>query len=379
MSRAILPGATIGMLGSGQLGRMFAIAARRLGYRVHVFSPDSDSPTGHVADLEVQANYDDLDAVAAFAQQVDVVSFEFENVHAATIDAVERFAPVHPAGRVLYTAQQRVREKTFLRSAGIPVSPFRIIQTREDLEQVTEEELPGVLKTAAWGYDGKGQVKVESLADLESAWNEIDNAEAVLERFVHFELELSVVAARGHDGELAFYGPMENRHHNHILDVSVTPFNLAPAVAEEAREIARKIMTELDVIGVLCVEFFLANDGKLLVNELAPRPHNSGHLTVDAHLSCQFEQQVRTICGLPLGSAQQKRPAAMVNLLGDLWQDGEPNWSAALAESNLKMHLYGKREARVGRKMGHMTVLADTPEEAVERALAARRSLTARG
>lgn len=379
MSRAILPGATIGMLGSGQLGRMFAIAARRLGYRIHVFSPDSDSPTGHVADLEVQANYDDLDAVAEFAQNVEVVSFEFENVHAATIDAVERYAPVHPSGRVLYTAQQRIREKTFLRNAGIPVTPFREIYTQAEIDQVTEEDVPAVLKTAAWGYDGKGQVKVETLNELQAAWDEIDNAEAVLERFVSFDCELSVVAARTHDGSMAFYGPMENRHYNHILDVSVTPLDISPAIAEEAKEIARTILTELEVVGVLCVEFFLTTEGKLLVNELAPRPHNSGHLTVDAHLSCQFEQQVRTVCGLPLGSAEQKRPAAMVNLLGDLWQDGEPNWRNALAEPNLKMHLYGKREARVGRKMGHMTVLADTPQEAVERALAARQSLTNRG
>ena len=379
MSRAILPGATIGMLGSGQLGRMFAIAARRLGYRIHVFSPDSDSPTGHVADLEVQANYDDLDAVAEFAQNVEVVSFEFENVHAATIDAVERYAPVHPSGRVLYTAQQRIREKTFLRNAGIPVTPFREIHTQAEIDQVTEEDVPAVLKTAAWGYDGKGQVKVETLNELQAAWDEIDNAEAVLERFVSFDCELSVVAARTHDGSMAFYGPMENRHHNHILDVSVTPLDISPAIAEEAKEIARTILTELEVVGVLCVEFFLTTEGKLLVNELAPRPHNSGHLTVDAHLSCQFEQQVRTVCGLPLGSAEQKRPAAMVNLLGDLWQDGEPSWRNALAEPNLKMHLYGKREARVGRKMGHMTVLADTPQEAVERALAARQSLTNRG
>ncbi|MEC9095428.1 MAG: 5-(carboxyamino)imidazole ribonucleotide synthase [Planctomycetota bacterium] len=379
MSRAILPGATIGMLGSGQLGRMFAIAARRLGYRIHVFSPDNDSPTGQVSDLEIQANYDDLDAVAEFAKNVDVVSFEFENVHAETIDAVERYAPVHPAGRVLYTTQQRIREKTFLRNSGIPVTPFREIYSQAEIDQVTEEDVPAVLKTAAWGYDGKGQVKIESLGELQAAWDEISNAEAVLERFVQFTCELSVVAARGHDGKMAFYGPMENRHHHHILDVSITPFELSPTIASEAQEIARTILTELDVVGVLCVEFFLTTDGKLLVNELAPRPHNSGHLTVDAHLSCQFEQQVRTVCGLPLGSAEQKRPAAMVNLLGDLWQDGDPNWCNALAEPNLKIHLYGKREARIGRKMGHMTVLADTPQEAVQRALAARQSLTDRG
>lgn len=375
MNRPILPGATIGMLGSGQLGRMFTIAARRLGYRVHVFSPDADTPTGQLADLEVQAGYDDLDRVAEFAQNVDVVTFEFENVHAETIDVVERFAPVHPAGRVLHTTQQRIREKTFLRSAGIPVTPFREIYTNDDLQAVPADALPGVLKTAAWGYDGKGQVKVDSLADLESGWAEIGCSEAVLERFVDFESELSVVAARGHDGSVAIYGPMLNTHRNHILDVSVTPTELPANVVAEANEIARAILTELEVIGVLCVEFFLTGDGNLLVNELAPRPHNSGHLTVDAHLTCQFEQQVRAVCGLPLGAATQLRPAAMVNLLGDLWQEGEPDWASALAVGELKLHLYGKREARVGRKMGHMTVLADSPEDAAEKALAARQAL----
>ncbi len=376
MSQAILPGSTIGVLGSGQLGRMFAIAARRLGYRVQVFSPDDDTPAGQVADVEVQSSYSDMDAVAGFARQVDVVTFEFENVPVETINAVERFAPVHPAGRVLHTAQQRLREKQFLHLAGIPVTPFRTVQTVDDLQAVGDDELPAVLKTAAWGYDGKGQAKVESREELEAAWRELNCAEAVLEKFVDFEAELSVVAARGQDGAVALYGPIMNTHRNHILDVSVTPTRFPKPIVDEARDIARALLAELEVVGVLCVEFFLTTHGKLLVNELAPRPHNSGHLTIDAYVACQFEQQVRAVCGLPLGSATQVRPAAMVNLLGDIWQDGEPDWRQALTDRNVKLHLYGKRDARIGRKMGHLTVLADSPNEAVEQALAARGRLT---
>ncbi len=378
MSRTILPGSTIGVLGSGQLGRMFTIAARRLGYRVHVFSPDDDTPTGQVADVEIQSPYEDLEAVAAFARNVDVVTFEFENVPVDTIDVVERSAPVRPAGRVLHTTQQRIREKSFLRAAGIPVTPFRAIRSPDELNSASEDELPAVLKTAAWGYDGKGQVKVESSGELKAAWASLNCAEAVLERFVDFDCELSVVAARGHDGAVATYGPIVNTHRDHILDLSVTTSALPKGVAEEAVAIARAILVELEVIGVMCVEFFLTTDGKLLVNELAPRPHNSGHLTIDAHATCQFEQQVRAVCGLPLGAATPLRPAAMVNLLGDVWEGGEPDWSEALAVEGLKLHLYGKREARVGRKMGHLTVLADSPVVAAEKALAARQALLTR-
>jgi 5-(carboxyamino)imidazole ribonucleotide synthase len=378
MSQTILPGAMIGVLGSGQLGRMFAIAARRLGYRVHVFSPDDDTPTGQVADVEIQSSYDDLDAVAQFARRVDVVTFEFENVPVDTIDVVDRFAPVYPAGRVLHTTQQRIREKSFLRSAGIPVTPFRAICSLDELKSAQDDEFPGVLKTAAWGYDGKGQVKVESSDELESAWTEMNCSEAVLERFIEFDAELSVVAARGHDGAITIYGPIVNTHRDHILDLSVTPSEFPTSIAEEATDIVRVILAELEVVGVLCVEFFLTTDGKLLVNELAPRPHNSGHLTIDAHATCQFEQQVRAVCGLPLGAATQLRPAAMVNLLGDIWQRGEPDWAEALALNDLKLHLYGKREARLGRKMGHLTALADSPIDATDKARAARQALLVR-
>ena len=376
MNQVVLPGSTIGVLGSGQLGRMFAIAARRLGYRVVVLSPDDDTPTGQVADVEIQASYCDLDAVADFARRVDVVTFEFENVPVESIEVVDRFSPVHPAGRVLHTTQQRLREKLFLRSSGIPVTPFRAIHSVDDLQTVGDDELPAVLKTTVWGYDGKGQVKVDSRNELETAWRQLSCDEAVLEKFVDFDTELSIVAARDQNGTVAFYGPIENSHRNHILDLSVTPSTLPSRIADEATEIARVILAELDVIGVLCVEFFLTREGTLLVNELAPRPHNSGHLTIDAHTTCQFEQQVRAVCGLPLGSATQLRPAAMANLLGDVWRYGKPDWGKALSDTDLKLHLYGKREARVGRKMGHLTVLADSATDAAEKALAARRRLT---
>jgi 5-(carboxyamino)imidazole ribonucleotide synthase len=377
MTKIIHPGKTIGVLGSGQLGRMFAIAARRLGYRVHVFSPDDDTPTGQVADVEIQSSYDDLDAVAEFAGRVDVVTFEFENVPAETIHVVDRFAPVHPAGRVLHTTQQRLREKSFLRNAGIPVTPFRAIRSLEQLRAVPEREFPAVLKTAAWGYDGKGQVMIESLAEADDAWLELNAGETILEQFVNFECELSIVAARGSDGEFVHYGPIVNVHRNHILDLSVTPSELSPSVREEAGNIAQAILEELDVVGVLCIEFFLTSDGQLLVNELAPRPHNSGHLTIDAHATCQFEQQVRAVCGLPLGMPTQLHPAAMANLLGDIWQPGSPPWHRALTLPDVKLHLYGKREARPGRKMGHLTALADTPQAAMKNVIAARERLIA--
>jgi 5-(carboxyamino)imidazole ribonucleotide synthase len=381
----IAPGSTLGVLGSGQLGRMFAIAARRLGYRVHVLSADDDTPAGQVADLEIRADYLDLEAVERFARGVSVVTFEFENVPSATTEIAERFCPVRPAGRVLHVTQQRLREKNFLREHGIGVTPFAEVQSLVQLrEGLAALGAPAVLKTASWGYDGKGQSKIARADDAEIAWNALfppgssGETLAILEAFVDFECELSVVGARGLDGQTAFYGPMLNDHRQHILDVSSTPAPLEPTVAAKAIEIARTILEQLDVVGVLCVELFLTRDGRLLVNELAPRPHNSGHLTIDAHVSCQFEQQVRSVCGLPLGSAELLRPAAMVNLLGDLWQSGPPNWPAALAHGDVKLHLYGKMEPRPGRKMGHLTALADSPQAAREKALAARDALLQR-
>jgi len=378
VTRTILPGATIGVLGSGQLGRMFAIAARRMGYRVHTFSPDYDTPTGQVADWETQADYDDLDAVRQFAQKVDVITFEFENISAAAVEEATRYVPVRPSGKVLSTTQNRLREKTFLTDAGFPVVPFRLVRSLIQLEVACAElGLPAVLKTAGWGYDGKGQAKLTSLSEAPAAWDRLATSEAVLEAFVDFECEVSVVAARGLDGRLADYGTLRNTHANHILDLTVAPSGLEPDLAWQAAEMARSVLESLDVVGVLCVEFFVTRDGKLMINELAPRPHNSGHLTFDASLTSQFEQQLRAICGLPLGSTELLRPAAMANLLGDLWNNGTPDWEAACRIPNVKIHLYGKEQARPGRKMGHLTALADTPQAAVEAALAARRALTA--
>ncbi len=373
----VLPGATIGVLGSGQLGRMFAIAARRMGYRVHTFSPDDDTPTGQVADWETTAPYEDLDAVRRFAEHVDVVTFEFENIPSSTVERASQYVPVRPGGAVLHTTQHRLREKTFLCGGGFPVVPFRAVRSLSDLTSALMElGSPAVLKTAGWGYDGKGQAKITAPDEAPQAWAAVDTREAVLEAFVDFECEVSVVAARSIDGELADYGVIGNSHRDHILDVSVAPADLPRDVAQEAVRIARAVLEALDVVGVLCVEFFVTHERNLLINELAPRPHNSGHLTFDASVTSQFEQQLRAICGLPLGSTELLRPAAMANLLGDLWTDGEPDWSAACGMPEVKLHLYGKEQARLGRKMGHLTALAADPHAAAEVVLAARRSLT---
>lgn len=375
-STPILPGATVGVLGSGQLGRMFAIAARRMGYRVHTFSPDSDTPTGQVADLEVEAAYDDLDAVRMFASGVSVVTFEFENVPAATAQAAAERALVRPAGSVLHTTQHRLREKSFLAGNGFPVTPFRAIRSIEDVRTAVRDlGVPAVMKTASFGYDGKGQNTVRSLAEAEAVCNAGPGVERIYEAFVDFYREVSVVAARGEDGSFAHWGVIENMHRNHILDLSISPADVPPDVEQEATRIAHGILETLGVVGVLCVEFFLTRAGKLLVNELAPRPHNSGHLTIDAHVTSQFEQQLRAACGLPLGSTRQLQPAAMANLLGDVWANGEPDWVSALDQSDVKLHLYGKTEARPGRKMGHLTALAETPAEAARIARAARDAL----
>jgi 5-(carboxyamino)imidazole ribonucleotide synthase len=380
VSRPILPGAAVGVLGSGQLGRMFAIAARRMGYRVHTLSPDTDTPTGQVADEEVTAAYDDLDAVRYFARRVSVITFEFENVPSATAAAAAEFAPVRPAGSVLHVTQNRMREKTFLSDKGFPVTPFRAVRSADDLDRaVAELGLPGVLKTAGFGYDGKGQTKIADPARLATARGAVgSNADLIYEKFIDFDREVSVVAARAIDGAFAHWGVVDNTHRNHILDLSVAPANVPANVASRAIGIARGVLESLDVVGVLTVEFFLTRSGELMINELAPRPHNSGHFSFDASVTSQFEQQLRAVCGLPLGSTELLRPAAMVNLLGDLWQSGEPDWAAACASPNVKLHLYGKQAARPGRKMGHLTALADTPDEAARIALAARDALTRR-
>ena len=373
----ILPGAVIGVLGSGQLGRMLALAAGRLGYRVHTYSPEADSPTGHVADAEIVGEYADLDALRRFADGVDAVTFEFENVPSASVAAIAERALVRPAGSVLHTTHHRGREKSFLSRAGLPVAPYALVDTLDDLSAaLTRLGLPAVLKTASFGYDGKGQARIDRAEDALAAWDRLGRQPAVLEAFVDFERELSVVAARGADGQFAHYGVIENAHAHHILDVSIAPARVPPQVQRDALAIARATLEALDVVGVLCVELFLTRDGRVLVNELAPRTHNSGHLTIDACATSQFEQQLRAVCGLPLGATDLVRPAAMANLLGDLWQDGEPRWADALARPGIRLHLYGKRDAKPGRKMGHLTVLADTPDAAAALVRDARAALT---
>jgi 5-(carboxyamino)imidazole ribonucleotide synthase len=374
--RPILPGAVIGVLGSGQLGRMFAIAARRMGYRVHTFSPETDTPTGQIADVEIRAQYDDLRAVRSFAAAVDVVTFEFENVLSATAEAAAEFAPVRPGGHILHVTQHRLREKTFLAHKGLPVTPFCPVSSLTDLEAgLATFGYPAVLKTAGFGYDGKGQTRINTPAEAAPALAAAGRQEMVLEAYVDFACELSVVAARGIDGTFAHWGVIENAHRHHILDLSIAPARIPPEVSDEAIAIARAVLEQLEVVGVLCVEFFLTRNGRLLINELAPRPHNSGHLTFDACVTSQFEQQLRAVCGLPLGSTELLRPAAMANLLGDLWQGGEPDWSAACAFDQVKLHLYGKLEPKVGRKMGHLTAMAPTVEDAATLVRQARQAL----
>ena len=375
----ILPGGVVGVLGSGQLGRMFAIAARQLGYRVHTFSPETDTPTGQVADVEITAPYHDLDAIRDFAQKVHVLTFEFENVPALAVDAAAEFAPVRPSGSVLHIAQHRLREKSFLAGNGFPVAPFRALNSVDELRAAIEQiGCPAILKTAVSGYDGKGQVKLINPADAEAAFTATGNQETILEAFIDFELEFSIVAARGYDGTFAHWGLIENTHRNHILDLSFAPARVGPETSVQAVEIARNLLETLDVIGVLCIEFFLSRDQRLFVNELAPRPHNSGHLTINAALTSQFEQQLRAVCGLPLGATDFLAAAAMTNLLGDLWQGGEPNWAAVAGFPDVKLHLYGKDQVRPGRKMGHLTALAPSANAAVERVLDARKRLTNR-
>jgi 5-(carboxyamino)imidazole ribonucleotide synthase len=365
----IAPGATIGVLGGGQLGRMFGIAARRLGYRVHTYEASPDSPAGQISDREFTGSYTDEAAIAEFLDSVDVVTFEFENIPAEVIDRIATKKPIHPRSEVLHICQNREREKNFLRTRGYPIAPFRIVRNEDELKVGLEEiGCPAVLKTADFGYDGKGQQKIGSAADAD--FTPFAGGKAVLERWIDFRCELSVIAARGADGELCTFPAAENVHSHHILDYSVIPARVPEQIQREASDVARSIATDLEVVGLIAVEFFITSEGKLLVNELAPRPHNSGHYTFDACVTSQFEQQLRAVCGHPFGSPELLVPTVMVNLLGDLWKDSRPpDWSAVLAQPRAKLHLYGKLEGRVGRKMGHYCVLGPTLDEAFRVAL----------
>lgn len=377
MTKIVLPNSTVGVFGSGQLGRMFAIEARKMGYRVHTYSPGSDTPTGQVADIETTADYEDLYAVREFAASVDVVTFEFENVPSPTVDAAASLTQVYPSGDVLHTTQNRLREKAFLTKGGFPIAPYRPIESLVGLEAAVDElGMPSVLKTAGFGYDGKGQFKITHRDDIGAAYASLGGQHGVLEAFVDFEREVSVVCARGRQGEFRHYGVIENTHADHILDVSVSPAGLKTASADRAVDIARSIAEAFTFVGTMCVEFFVTRAGELLVNEIAPRPHNSGHFTFDACVTSQFEQQLRAVCGLPLGSTEQFAPSAMANLLGQLWSCGEPIWERALGDPAVKLHLYGKLDAQAGRKMGHLTAMASSADVAAERVVAARAALT---
>lgn len=377
MERPLQPGGTIGILGGGQLGRMSAIAARRLGYKVKTFDPTPGACAAGIADEHVTADWSDTAALMRFAQGCGRITLEFENIPPATIDFVAQSVPSHPSATVLATCQNRRREKEFLRSAGIPCAHFAVVTSLAELQAaVNTIGFPSVLKTADFGYDGKGQVKLPTAeADLAAAWSKIGGGVGVLEAWVPFQKEISVLIARTVDGRTAVYDPAENIHRNHILHLSLSPARISEATAAEARALALNIAEKIQLVGLLAVEMFV-KDGRIVVNELAPRPHNSGHQTFDANETSQFEQHIRAVCGLPLGGTRPLVPSAMVNLLGDLWRNGqEPDWAKVLADSSAKLHLYDKGQAAPGRKMGHITVTAPTLEDALRRAEALHASL----
>lgn len=376
-AKPLPPASTIGLFGGGQLGRMFAKAAARLGYHVHVYAPEEESPAGEVSLLHTRADYADLDAVRQFAQSVDAITYEFENVLEPTVETANHFAPVRPHTCVLSVTRNRLTEKRFLQSSGVPVAPFYPASSAEQLEQA-RIGLGGraVVKTTAFGYDGKGQSMVHAAGESVSAWGKIGTPqEAIVEKFIPFSGECSMLVARSLRGETVFFGPFYNDHKNHILDLTTWSANDDSDVAREAREICAAVADALALDGMICIEFFITENG-LLVNEIAPRPHNSGHLTLEACSISQFEQQVRLAAGYdPVEPVPRAPAAAMVNLLGDLWENGEPDWASVLARPNVAFHLYGKSAPQPGRKMGHFTVLAETPEKAAEQAMAARNAL----
>ncbi len=371
----ILPGATLGLLGGGQLGRMFTVAARTLGYRVTVLDPDPLSPAAEFATGHLNTDYADPASLEALASTCAAVTTEFENAPAQALDAIARRTVVRPSGSAVAVAQDRRHEKGFFTEHGFPLGAYAVIDSAADIEGALKRvKLPALLKTARFGYDGKGQARIEAAAGLARTFAEWKQVPCVLEELLGLEREISVVLARSDDGEVAVFPVAENRHGHGILDLSIVPARVPAALAQEATRLATRLATELEYVGVLAVEMFIVG-GKLLLNEMAPRPHNSGHYTIDACRTSQFEQQVRVLCGLPLGDPSQHTPAVMLNLLGDIWKDGEPRWEMVLRHAGAHLHLYGKREARAGRKMGHVTVCEPTVEHALEVALAIRRDL----
>lgn len=371
-SSMILPPAMLGMLGGGQLGRFFVIAAHEMGYKVTVLDPDRNSPAGRIADVHLCAGYDDTDALQQLAKSCAAVTTEFENVPAATMEYLAKTSPVRPGAAAVAIAQNRVLEKNFVREAGLPVAPFEVIGKLEDIPQ--EGVYPGILKVARFGYDGKGQIRVANQDEARTAFESLGGEVCVLEKMLTLDYEVSVILGRDAQGNIAAFPTAENSHLNGILDVSIAPARAPTILHEQAHQYAMHIAEQLDYVGVLAVEFFVS-DSQLLVNEIAPRPHNSGHYTIDACVTSQFEQQVRILAGLPLGDARMHSYAVMVNILGDVWENGEPAWDKILAYPQLKLHLYGKREARNGRKMGHFTMLGKDVETVVALAMQGRNEL----
>ena len=374
----ILPGATVGMLGGGQLGRMFVLRARTMGYRTVVLDPDPLSPAGAVADLHLEAAYTDAAALERLGAECAAVTTEFENVPAEALERLARSCRVRPPVQAVAVTQDRISEKQFLDRAGFPTAPFRPVRDERELQAALRAvSLPALLKTSRLGYDGKGQAAVEAPEDAPTAFRALGSVPCVLEERLALETELSVVLTRGDDGAVAAFPVGENRHRDGILETTVVPARVPRATADEARTTACRVAAALDYVGVLGVEMFVANGGRIYVNELAPRPHNSGHYTLDACAIDQFEQQLRALCALPLGEPRLLTPVAMINLLGDLWSSGEPRWVQAFRRPGVKLHLYGKAEARPGRKMGHLNCLADDPDRALALALEVRDALAA--
>jgi 5-(carboxyamino)imidazole ribonucleotide synthase len=370
------PDAMLGMLGGGQLGRMFTLAAHSMGYRVAVLDPDSRSPAGAIADVHLKAAYQDREALQQLADSCAAVTTEFENVPADSLRWLAAHCTVRPTGDSVSIAQDRIREKRFLTQAGFEVAPYVAIERIEDCQRIDPALLPGILKRARFGYDGKGQARVATIEEVRAAFDALGSEACVLEKQVSLACEVSVVAARGADGATLSFPVAENQHRDGILDVSIVPARVSRELAQRAEAAAQAVAVKLGYCGVLAVEFFVTTDGALLVNEIAPRPHNSGHYTIDACATSQFEQQVRTLCGLPLGDTRLLSPVVMVNLLGDVWHSGQPAWDAVFACPDAKLHLYGKHEARPGRKMGHYTVLGADSDDALAKALAIRSKLS---
>jgi len=379
-SAALAPGSMLGVMGGGQLAKMFLQAAQAMGYRVAVFAEEADAPAAACTAHAHVGSMRDPDAVARFARACDVVSFEFEHIPEEALAVLDGEVACRPRPDAIRLAQHRLEEKAALRRLGMPLAPYEPVPERGRLDAARRSlDADGVLKRAVAGYDGKGQTMLPRDGDADTAWAAVEPGPAVLERRIDFDREFSVIVARGASGEVACYDPVANDHDRHILDVSASPASLHARATADGMALARKLIEGLDYVGVLCVEFFALPDGSVLVNEIAPRPHNSGHLTIEGCETSQFGQQVRAAAGLPLGSTRRRGGgAAMANLLGDLWSDGEPQWAWGLREPGVSLHLYGKTEARPGRKMGHLTAVAASPEEARSRVLAARRALRGR-